>query len=282
MTDEEDGELSLGAITRYLWRHRMIVVAGGLVGAIISGVIAFTMQPYFKAEIVVTDVRDRDMGGRTSMIGTELSGLASSITGVDLSQAGAQSEEAAAVLDSHHLAAEFITRNSLLPVLMPHSRKPPTLWLAVKAFKENVLSIRKDTRKGVTAVTIQWTDPALAASWANEYLALANELIRSRAQQDASRNIAYLTEQLARTGDVELRKVMYSIIEDQTKTLMLANGRKEYAFEIVDPAVAPELKAGPHRLLRTIIGLVVGFAVAGLLTFAWEGIGRLRRQSAAG
>lgn len=281
MTGEEDNELSLGAVTRYFWRHRIVVGIGGLVCAIIVGVIVFTKQPYFKAEVVVTDVRDRDMQ-RSSGLGNELSGLASSITGVDLSQVGAQTEEAAAVLDSHRLAAEFITNNNLLPVLMAHSKKPPTMWLAVKAFKENVLSIRKDTRKGTTTVTMQWTDPAVAASWANGYVAMANEVIRSRAQQDASRNVSYLTEQLAKTTDVELRKVMYAIIEDQTKTLMLASGRKEYAFEIVDPAVAPELKAGPHRLLLTIIGFIVGVGASGLLSFAWEGIGRLRRESAAG
>ena len=70
-----------------------------------------------------------------------------------------------------------------------------------------------------------------------------------------------LNEQLARTTDVELRKVMYNLIENQTKTLMLANGRTEYAFEVVDAAIPPELKNRPHRTLMVLVGLAVGLTL---------------------
>jgi len=71
-------------------------------------------------------------------------------------------------------------------------------------------------------VSIDNGDAVTAARWANGYVALANELVRSRALDDAKRNVAYLNEQIARTNEVELRRIMYNLVEDQTKTLMLA------------------------------------------------------------
>ena len=52
---------------------------------------------------------------------------------------------------------------------------PLTLWHAVKRFRELVLTIREDDANGITTVSIEWTDPAVAARWANDYVALANE-----------------------------------------------------------------------------------------------------------
>jgi uncharacterized protein involved in exopolysaccharide biosynthesis len=47
---------------------------------------------------------------------------------------------------------------------------------------------------------------------------------------------------------------------------MLANVRAEYAFTVIDPAVAPEVRVSPQRVVIvfgcTLIGLLVGAAVA--------------------
>jgi uncharacterized protein involved in exopolysaccharide biosynthesis len=123
---------------------------------------------------------------------------------------------------------------------------------------------------------MQWTDPAVAAKWANAYVALTNELIRARALEESNRNIAYLNAQLAKTDSFDLRKVMYTLIENETKTLMVANGRTEYAYEVVDPAIAPELKLGPHRLLNTLLGIMLGFGLGVAAAFVLNRIHQIR------
>ncbi len=276
MTAEETGEFSFSAAWQLVWRHRLLVTAISLAGAAIAGLIAFNSDPIFRAEVTVTDVKDRGMGNVGGLAG-QLGGLAS-LAGVSLLPGMTGSTQTnAAVLESHHLSEEFIRRNQLVPVLLRGSKKRPTLWLAVKELKEGVLQVTKDQRRGVTTVSMEWTDPATAARWANAYVALANELIRNRALEDSTRNITYLNGQLAKTDSVELRKVIFNIIENETKTLMLANGRAEYAFEIVDPAVPPELKVRPHRLLLTFLGLVLGFAVASAIAAAVDRVSAGRR-----
>jgi uncharacterized protein involved in exopolysaccharide biosynthesis len=273
----KDGEdLDLAVLSRLLWRKRRLMAVGSLIGALLFGIWAFTAQPWFRAQVVVTPTRERNTGG-VGALATELGGLAS-LAGVDIAPgAMGNLQTSAAILESRYLAEEFIKRNGLLAEMQRESGRNLTLWRATDGFKKGVLTIVKDQRKGVTTVTINWSDPATTARWANEYVALANELIRNRAVQDATHNIAYLNEQLAKTTDVELRKVMYNLIENETKTLMLANGRPEYAFQVVDPAVAPELKAGPHRLILTMVGFTIGFGIAAVIALISERVGRHRR-----
>jgi uncharacterized protein involved in exopolysaccharide biosynthesis len=107
---------------------------------------------------------------------------------------------------------------------------------------------------------------------------LANELLRAQALEEAQRNIAYLTEQSERTTDVDLRRVIFNLIENQTKTVMMAKGRPEYAFRIVDPAVAPEIRSAPHRTLLLITGFAVGALLGALLILAWDWVGQQRAR----
>ncbi len=280
MRAAEADEFDLAALFRLLWRYRYLVAPVSLGCALLTGIFAFRAQPVFRAEVVVTEARDRGMGGAAPLAG-QLSGLAA-LASMSLPTASlGGSQEAAAVLESHHLAEEFIKRNDLLPVLQRASGQAKTMWLAVDQLKKGILNIGKDIRRGTTTIAVEWTDPVTAARWANGYVALANELIRSRALEDSTRNIAYLNDQLAKTNVVELRKVMYSLIENETKTLMIANGRTDYAFEVVDPAVPPERKVWPHRLVMTVIGFTVGFGFATLIAFVVDRIRRYRRGLSA-
>ena len=123
-----------------------------------------------------------------------------------------------------------------------------------------MLVIKADAKKGVTNVQVDWTDPETAARWANDFVKLANDSIRSRALEESQRNIKYLNDQLAQTNEVEIRRAMYNLIENETKKAMLANGKTEYAFQTVDPAVPPEMRERPKRTL-----IVIGTAFFGLL-----------------
>lgn len=275
MTVGEEEELDLGSLSRLVWRHRRLVAVASVIGALFFGIVVFLEEPYFRAVVTVTEARDRGMGGM-SPLAEQLGGLAS-LAGVNLNPAAlGAAQQSAAVLESRYLAEEFIRRNGLLPILQREPGKTRTLWRAVERFKKGVLTIRRDLRKGVTTVTVEWNDPVTAARWANAYVALANELLRNRALEETSHNIAYLNEQVAKTNDLELRKVMYNLMENETKTAMVANGRPDYAFEVVDPAVAPELKAGPHRLLMTLVGLVLGFFVGAVGALVLDRLGRQR------
>jgi uncharacterized protein involved in exopolysaccharide biosynthesis len=276
--EEVDG-IDFRALVRLGWRYRLVIAVSCLVFGLLSLVLALFMEPYFRAETVLVYVHDKGMGAGAGSLDTALGGLAS-LAGMNMMGADTEDQQAMAVLDSRHLAEEFIQRNQLIPVLLRNSKKRPTMWRAVQQFKDGVLQVHKDPRKGVTTIDVVWRDPQQAAQWANQFAALTNEAVRKHTIDESSRNIAYLNEQIAKTNDVDLRRLLYDILETETKTLMLANARADYAFQIVDPAVAPEIKAGPHRSLVVLGGLVLGFMLAGGYALADDRLKQYRRARA--
>ncbi len=265
----DDNSHDLVALGRMLWAYRMLIVLAGGVGGLVAVVVALTATPLYRAEVVVSPVRSAGPGSAASSLASQLGGLA----GLNLTQTNGEVQIAEAVLESHRLVEEFIKRNRLLTQLGANSHSPPTLRSAIKSFEDGVLTIRNDTLKGITIVSIEWSDPVTAARWANGFVALANELIRTRALADSQRNIDYLNEQIARTNSLELRQVMYDIIENETKSLMLANGRVEYAFRVIDPAFAPETRIRPRRTLMVVAGSVLGLFFGAAAAFIYQWIG---------
>ena len=255
-------EIDIAALWRLVWSSRyLLLLTSGLCG-LVALYLALTATPIFRAEVVVAEVHDGGMGAAASLV-NQLGGLAS-LAGVNLQGPGAEHEDQA-VLQSRRLIEVFIKNQDLLPVLYRDAKKTPTLWMAVKQFRESVLTVREDKRTGLTTVAINWRDPVTAAQWANGIVALANELVRARALGDSSRNITYLNNQMALTNVVEVQRAMYSLIESETKALMFANARTEYAFRVVDPAVPPEIKISPKRALMVVVGTLLGLVV-GLAT----------------
>jgi uncharacterized protein involved in exopolysaccharide biosynthesis len=252
-------EISVISVLRVAWRYKYLIAAVATVCAAIAVVLALTATLIYRAEIVVTHTASsaNGLGG----LARQFSGLAG-IAGINLKNDG--TEEAQAVLRSRHLSEQFVRANDLTATLLANSDKN-TLWYAVDRFREKVLSIREDKDEGTTTIAVQWTDPVVAARWANDYVALANEIMRTRALDESSRNIKYLEDQIAKTNVVELQRVMYQVVEDETKTHMLANVRKEYAFAIVDPAVPPEKRVWPKRSLMVLTGAVLGIVLGTLL-----------------
>jgi len=250
----------------------------------IAGAIAVVMSllatEIYRAEATIVLVRDQRMTGSAAPLLNQLSGLAT-LAGVTLPGA-ARTEQAQGLLASRRLAEEFIKRYDLLPVLWENAdhKEDQSMWLAVNDFREGVLDIAEDARRGTTTLYIDWKDPEVAARWANDYVALCNELMRNRAIDETTRNIKYLNEQIAGTNVLELKQVMYDLVQNEMQTLMLANAREEYAFSIIDPAVAPEMRISPRRRVMVMIGLVLGAGFGCAIAFILHFWGRYKAGSA--
>ena len=270
--DAED-EVDVVALARVLWGYKRLIVLTTTVSIAVAAILAFTATPIYRAQVALTEVHDSNMSN-ASALGTQLGGLAG-LAGLNLGSSS-PGREARAVLQSRHLVEEFIRRNSLLPVLSRGAQAPVTLWRSVEQFRSGVLQIHLDTVTGITTVAIDWTDPVVAARWANGFVATANDLLRSRALDESTRNLAYLNAQLAKTSVLEVQHALYNLIESETKTLMLANGRIEYAFTIVDPAVPPEVRTRPKRVVLMALGMLVGLFVGTIIALSHY---RLRREA---
>jgi uncharacterized protein involved in exopolysaccharide biosynthesis len=252
---EKESEIDVVSFFWIVWDQKYWVLAISLLGGAIAVILALRAVPTYQAQAIVTEVHDTGMGGTGSLMG-QLGGLAS-IAGLNLN-GGDPDAERMAVLQSRGLIEAFVKRYNIAPLINGNLNLTNSGWFAVERFRKSVLDVHEEKLKGTTTITIEWRDPAVAARWANDFVALANELLRARAIQESTRNIDYLNKQLAQTNVVEIQHAMYGLIEAETKSLMLANGRTEYAFTIVDPAVPPEVRFSPRRTLMVISGLFIG------------------------
>ncbi len=270
ITMERGDGIDIVAIISVMWRYKYLIGSLSIVFALAAVYVALTVREKFRAEVVVTEVHENGLSENGGLAG-QLGGLAN-LAGLQIGAGG--NPNAQGVLTSRHLIEEFIKKQDLVQQLTAKSGKRATLWFAVKRFQETVLKIHEDELKGLTTVSMDWFDPATAAKWANGFVALANELMRVRAIEDASRNVAYLNKQIAETREVEIQRSLSNLIESETKTLMLANGRQDYAFRVVDPAVPPEVRHSPRRVLLVLSGAALGFFVGTVFSLGHDAFRR--------
>jgi uncharacterized protein involved in exopolysaccharide biosynthesis len=62
-----------------------------------------------------------------------------------------------------------------------------------------------------------------------------------------------------------MQTVFYQLIEEQTKTIMLAEVSPEYVFQTIDPANFPDEKTKPNRPLIVILGTFFGVMLSLLI-----------------
>jgi len=267
----KEDEIDIVSLFWIIWEYKYLVLMLSLVGGVVAAIFALTATPMYRAQVIVTEVHDTGIGGSGGLMG-QLGGLAS-IAGLNLDQNGPNAERAA-ILQSRGLVDAFVGRYNLVPVINGSPKSSGSRWVAVERFRRGVLDLHDDKLKGITTITIDWSDPKIAAKWANDFVELANEILRSRAIQEATRSIEYLNKQLAQTSVVEIQQSIYHLIEGQTKALMLAHGRLEYAFTIVDPPVVPESRVSPRRTLMVISGLFIGAFIGAIVAWVRKSVRR--------
>ena len=281
-------EVSFREVVELMWRSRVLVIVFTAVCTLAAGVVGFVLPKKYEALIIISPVSTssgsgQGGGGISSML-SEFGGLAS-LAGLSVG-GDSRKAEFVQVLQSALLTTTYIKDNKLLPVLfykqwdaqnqrwkpLP-AEKMPTLWKANEFFRKKVRKVNTDSKTGIVTMAITWSDPQLAADWANGLVKLTNEYLRNKAIALSDRNIAYLNEQAAKTDLVGARQAIYSLLQTEINKQMLARGNDEYAFKVLDPAMAPERPTTPPPLLLMLGGVVGGFMLAAIFVFsrlAWR------------
>ena len=281
-------EVSFREVVELMWRSRVLVIVFTAVCTLAAGVVGFVLPKKYEALIIISPVSTssgsgQGGGGISSML-SEFGGLAS-LAGLSVG-GDSRKAEFVTVLQSALLTTTYIKNNNLLPVLfykqwdtqnqrwkpLP-ADKMPTLWKANEFFRKKVRKINTDSKTGIVTMGVTWTDPQLAADWANGLVKMANEYLRNKAITLSDRNIAYLNEQAAKTDLVGARQAISSLLQTEINKQMLARGNEEYAFKVLDPAMPPERPTTPPPLLLVLGGLLGGLMLTTIIVFsrlAWR------------
>ncbi|MHB1828461.1 MAG: hypothetical protein ACYCV6_12305 [Steroidobacteraceae bacterium] len=268
-----DRTVTLRDFFRFIARSRWILLASMVFFAAAIFVLAELLPPEYVASVTLVPASSESSSSRLGSLSSavsQFSGLAS-LAGVNIGQTGGRKAVALATLKSRLLLNRYITRHNLLPILFARDwnvktgkwrfsnpKRDPTLWEADQLFDKGIRTIKADARSGVVKLTIKWHNPLLAAQWANGLVDLTNSYLRQQTIDETRRDLAYLRNEITKTDVVGVRNALYSLMETELKTLMIATGRKQFAFRVVDPAIAPQRQISPRPLLWTLAGALFG------------------------
>lgn len=298
-----EDEVDLRQLFLALWQGKWWIISVTVCAALLSVAYALSLPNIYRAEVVVVPSEEAQGGGLAGLSG-QMGGLAA-LAGVKLGSAGVDKATVALeVLSSKKFLADFIQKYQLKAPLIAAERwdyrtdqlvfnsklydetnqawvrevkspkqPEPSTWEAVKAFQKDILRVQQDKQTGVIKISIEHYSPTLAAKWVTWLLADLNEYMRLKDQAEAEISIQYLEARLKDTGVVVMQEAISRLIEQQMQVLMLGNVRDEYLFTTVDPAMVPEEKAKPSRVLiciaGTLFGGILGVLIA-LIRYFWR------------
>jgi len=273
MSHEDEKEmLNIIKTLIILMHYKNFIIIFSTFAIIASIATALLMTPIYKAETVVSA---RSIGSKNSNILGQLGGQAAGIASMaGISLGGGNEKISFAKLDSRTMKEKFITDNNLLPILFDEKwdaqsnawvdknpEKIPTMWSALKKFK-SVMFITKDSVTGLITISVLWKDPILAAEWSNKYVAMVNSVLRNQALQESDEAISFLNNERQKTSVMRIHSAIDALYINELKSAMLANAKKEYYYQTIDPAKAPKEKSKPKRSIIVILGSIIGFLMS--------------------
>ncbi|EOA9034144.1 Wzz/FepE/Etk N-terminal domain-containing protein [Vibrio harveyi] len=297
-----DDEIDLRELFKALWKGKWIIIATTFIFAIGSVLYALSLPNIYKADALLAPAESSNGGGLSKMA-SQLGGLAA-LAGVNFgSGESSQTDLAVHVMKSRQFVESFINKHDLLVPLMAAKgwdlanntlildeelynsatgvwlREPdglrgatPTAQEAFEVFNKEVLSVSQDKEGGLYTISVKHFSPYIAQQWVSWLIEDINKVMRERTIAEASQNLAYLNTQLQKTAVADMQSTFYKLIEEQTKSLMLAEVQEEFVFKVVDPAVVPEQKNSPKRalicVLSTLFGVLLGIGIV-LARFAF-------------
>lgn len=264
--------VTLRDLLLFAGRNRWVILACAIFFATATLAAAELLPPKYTASVTLvpatTQGSSAGLGSLSSAV-SQFSGIAS-MAGIHIGNTSGAQALALATLKSRLLLNKYIEQHDLMPVLFAGAwnaktgkwrsadiKKEPTLWDADQLLRK-IRIIKSDVRSGVVTMTVTWHDPVVAAQWANGLVALANRYLRQQTIARTRRELNYLRQEIPKTNVVEVRNAIYTLMQEEIKTLMIATARKQFAFRIVDPAIPPSHKVFPRPLLWTIAGALLG------------------------
>ena len=281
-----EDEISLREIVSVLWNGKLLISAITTFFALTSIIVSLSLTNYYTSESLLIS-RDKQESGMSS-----LSGLAS-IAGVDLSSQGASLNKVIDIIQSREFVKRLITYDDVLPSIMaaksydtstkklsfdpelynessktwvrdaPVNRDVVPSYIETHKEYSELLSITKDRLTGHVTIKIEHISPVFAYDFLSLVIQEANDVYREIDIDGANKALTYLNQELSGSPQVELKKSITNLMENQLETKMMASIHDDYVLMTLEPPFIPERKSGPVRSLIVILSTISG----GLLSF---------------
>lgn len=294
---DEEKPITLFDLLHAVWQGKRLMVLCIFIFTFIAFVYSISRPNIYKASALLSP-SGVQVGSGVGQISEQLGGIVT-LAGLDLDgRRDSKITLALEVLNSRKFVSNFIEKHDILVSLMAAVdwdinknalildeniydieserwlRKPkglrrakPSYQEACEVFVNNFYSITENKISGTYTLSIMHYSPYLAQNWVSWLIEDINEAMREMKKAEVKQSLDYLNTQLNKTHIAEVKSTLYELIDEKTKMLMLVELQKDYIFKVIDPAVVPEFKLKPHRVLICLGGMVSGGVIGLSLIF---------------
>ena len=278
--------IDLFEMWKAIWVSKYYIIAFTFFISVLSVIYAVSLPNKYKAEILLAHANNGDASALSGMA-SQLGGIAS-LAGINI---GGESNEGLInleILQSKMFLFEFINKHKLrvpliaavgwdkksnqlildeskydtqskewIRVVDDATKVIPSDFEAYEAFMA-LIKVVEDKSSGLISISLEFFDPNLAKTWVTLLVDDLNYRMKILEIHEKNKSIEFLTQQLDKTNVVEMQNVFYQLIEEQTKSMLLAEVQKDFVFKVIDDAIIPEKKSSPKRAVICILGTMVG------------------------
>ncbi|NVJ60860.1 MAG: LPS O-antigen length regulator [Gammaproteobacteria bacterium] len=288
--NEKPDEIDLFDLWIAVWKGKWFVLGFTFLFSFISLIYALNLPNTYKSSAILAPA-SYSSGSQLSRLAGQFGGLAS-IAGINLGSNGGENKAVIAieVMNTWGFIEKFIEDNNIEPEVFAakgwsknhnkivydediydsendvwvreHDKSKgetaePSSWELYEKFKSR-FNISQNKETGLINISVEFYSPLVAKQWVDELIRAINEHTKNKDREEAARSISYLNEKIKEVNIADMQSVFYKLIEEQTKTLMLAEVSDEYVFKTLSQAKVPEEKSGPKRALICILGFLIG------------------------
>ena len=159
----------------------------------------------------------------------------------------------------------------------PPYEPTPSMQEAHRIFIKDHMKVSLDRQTQFIDIYMTHHSPELTQKWLFWLVEDLNNRMREKDIDQSERALRYLESKVGTTSSDEMKSLLYNLIQQQTKIIMLAYTNEYYALEIIDSPVVPDKKSSPYRLLSIIVGSFFGLVLSFILCFLIDEI-RLKKN----
>tara|TARA_B110000003_G_scaffold167826_1_gene167825 strand:- start:1935 stop:2885 length:951 start_codon:yes stop_codon:yes gene_type:complete len=282
--EEFDNEIDFTELFSILWINKKFIVIFTTFAAVTSVFYSLSLTNIYNVQTLLTPTTSSG-----SNLISQYSGLAS-MAGVNLPNDGRDNklDVALNLIKSKKLIDRLSAYESFLPDLIAAKswnmqtnsvtydqalydnknnkwvRKVSLPFKQIPSSQESLqifsalVSISQDKKTQLVTLNVDHLSPVVAYQWSLWIIKEINDILANMEISNSEASIDYLNNQIKITPYSELRTMFYQLIQEKTKSMMLAEVNPEYVLTTIDPPVIPEVKSKPHRALICISGTLLG------------------------
>ena len=290
MENKIEKEIDLVKLFSHLWDKKYLIGSITFIFSFFSILYALWLPNIYSSKSVLHPVIDdaTEVNALSSMA-SKYGGLAAA-TGISLPQNVGVSKTAVmiATINSREFFSHLLTFDNIkLNLFATKAYNPETKaieydpkiynpetkkWiegeptdLEVYKIYGKVLSLNEDKVSGLITISIDHQSPIFAKDFLELIIYEINDIMRNRDIVESTESLEFLTSQLSKTPQSDIKFSINQLIETQLKKQMLTKVRKYYILNPIDAPFIPEEKSEPKRseivILFTILGLIFSIII---------------------